>query len=279
MNAANLRILTMRNSSSRSRRLLLALLALVAPQAVLLQAEDVIITACPDTSGAVTPCPPSCCSNLGISTLSAWYSKAIPAGVAPRKSRFGIFSGATWTVTPTLGTSPGAYRVYVSKDAANDCPTDLIVRIVATSGGTLYDTNGVPAPSGVDTPAFQQGASVNVWTPVCIINNTSATPSITFSYVSGDASKKWYMDEVRFENLGASPATPARITRVLYGNPIIISGTGPVSHTFALVSSTNAQKALNQWTPEQSDISGTGSFTFSVPPGTQKARFFRVITQ
>ena len=191
---------------------------------------------------------------------------------------FGISASATWTVTPTLGASSGAYKVYVSKAGATDCPADLLVRIVATSGCTLYDTNGVAAPSGVDTSAFQAGASVNVWTAVAIITNTSAMPTITFSVASGGYSK-WYMDEVRFENLTTSTATPATITQIRYGNPILISGTGPVSHTFALVSSTNVAKALNLWTPEQTNTAGTGSFTFSVTPGTAKGRYFRVITQ
>ena len=89
------------------------------------------------------------------------------------------------------------------------------------------------------------------------------------------------MDAVYFQSVGdiASTATPARITNVLYGNPLTISGTGPVSHPFALVSSTNAAKALNQWTPEQTNLGGTGTFTFSILPGTSKARFFRVVTQ
>jgi hypothetical protein len=245
---------------------------------VSLQAEDVIVTATIDASGTTNSCPPSCCANLGTSTTSAWYSTATPAGTAPRKSRYANSSLATWTITPTLGTSSGAYKVYVSKGAATDCSADILVRIVAASDCTLYDTNGVAAPSGVDTPAFRQGASVNVWTPVCIITNTSVTPTITFSWASGAASK-WYMDEVRFENLGASTATPARITQILYGNPVTISGTGPVSHTFALISSTNAAKALNLWTPEQTDGAGNGSFAFSITPGAEKTRFFRVITQ
>jgi hypothetical protein len=76
-----------------------------------------------------------------------------------------------------------------------------------------------------------------------------------------------------------STATPARITQIHYGNPVTISGTGPVSHPFALVSSTNVAKAMNLWTPEQTNTDGNGSFTFSVVPGTAKARFFRVITQ
>ena len=64
-----------------------------------------------------------------------------------------------------------------------------------------------------------------------------------------------------------------------YGNPLTISGTGPVSHPFALVSSTNAARTLKQWTREQTNSAGTGSFTFSVAPGTAKAQFFRVISE
>jgi hypothetical protein len=77
----------------------------------------------------------------------------------------------------------------------------------------------------------------------------------------------------------ATPSLAARITQILYGNPLIISGTGPVSHPFALVSSTNVAQALNLWTPEQTNSAGTGSFSFSVAPGTVKAKFFRVVTQ
>jgi len=75
------------------------------------------------------------------------------------------------------------------------------------------------------------------------------------------------------------PASPAKIKQFLYGNPCTISGTGPVSHPFALISSTNAAKALNLWTWEQTNTAGTGSFSFSVSPGTAQAKFFRVVTQ
>ena len=76
-----------------------------------------------------------------------------------------------------------------------------------------------------------------------------------------------------------SGATPARIMQILYGHPYTISGTGPVSHPFALVSSTNVNKALNLWTPEQTNTAGTGAFSFSVMPGSEKGKYFRVITQ
>jgi hypothetical protein len=269
----------MRNSSfTHSARPLLAMLALVAFDSASVQAEDVIVTATIDGSGTTNTCPPSCCDNLGTSTTTAYYSTAIPAGIAPRKSRYANSRLATWTVMPLLGSTSGAYKVYVSKGTSISCPSDIHVKIVATSGCLLYDTNGVAAPSGVDTTAFQADASLHVWTPVAIITNSSATPAITFSWASGGFDR-WYMDEVRFENLAPGTATPARITQILYDNPITLSGTGPVSHTFALVSSTNAAKALNQWTLEQTDIAGSGSFTFSITPGAAKARFFRVITQ
>ena len=99
------------------------------------------------------------------------------------------------------------------------------MKIVATSGCTLADTNYV-GQTEIDTPAFQQYASLNVWTPVAVITNSSRTPTITFSYASG-GSNRWYMDEVRFENLPSGTATPARITQILYSNTVIIAGTGP----------------------------------------------------
>ena len=174
--------------------------------------------------------------------------------------------------------SGSSLAAVVSFAARSVTDSQHFARVVATSGCTMYDTNGVPAPAGVYTPAFQLGASVNVWNPVCIISNTSPTPTITFSHASGGYSK-WYMDEVRFETLGAIPATPASITQIIYGSPVTTLGTGPASHHFVLVSSTNVAQPLSLWTSEGTDTTGTGSFTFSIPPGSQRARFFRVITQ
>ena len=165
----------------------------------------------------------------------------------------------------------------MSKGTTNSCPTDIVVKIVATRDCTLADTNHV-AQTEIETSAFQRDASLNVWTPVAVITNSSAKPMITFSWASGGYSR-WYMDEVRFERLLSGAATPARITQISGGNSVTISGTGPLSRPFALVSSTNPAKALNLWTAEQTNSAGTGSFAFSVTPGTAKARFFRVITQ
>ena len=128
---------------------------------------------------------------------------------------------------------------------------------------------------------FQAAQPNNVWIPVGFIINTTPNPTVTFAYASGavSATDRWYMDAVRFESLCCCPPTPARITEILCGNPISICGTGPVGHPFALVSSTNAAKALNLWTPEQTCSDCVGSFTFSVTPGAEKGRYFRVITQ
>lgn len=255
--------------------LLLGVPALLTFDPASLRAEDVIVTSC--VADALGACPPSCPYELGTMGYYSSFSTAVPAGAARSKTVYGTATTAKWAITPTLASSPGVYRVYVSKAATYNCATDIVVKLVATSGCTLADTNHV-AQAEVYTSAFQRDASLNVWIPVAVITNSSPQPTITFSLASG-ASSRWYMDEVRFENLEASPATPARISQILYSNPITLSGTGPVSHAFALLSSTNPAKPLSQWTREQTNTAGTGAFTFSVTPAAPSARFFRVITQ
>ena len=255
--------------------LFLSVLALISFVTTPIQAEDVIVTGCVDAG--FNTCPPSCPDSLGTAQLYSSASVAVPAGAPRSETVYGMSTNATWAVTPTLGTSTGVYRVYVSQGTTYNCPTDIHVKLVATGGCTLADTNHVPTTE-IDTTAFQREASLNVWTPVAIINNSSNKPTIKFSWASGGYSR-WYMDEVRFENIATGAATPARITAILYGNPLTISGTGPVSRPFALVSSTNAGKPLSQWTPEQTNTAGTGSFTFTNAPGAANARLFRVITQ
>jgi phospholipase/lecithinase/hemolysin len=87
------------------------------------------------------------------------------------------------------------------------------------------------------------------------------------------------MADITQQLIPQQSSSPAKITQIHYGNPCTISGTGSVSHPFALVSSTNVAKALNLWTREQTNTAGTGSFSFSVTPGVANARFFQVITQ
>jgi len=250
-------------------------LAILTFSTAALQAEDVSVTGCVDIG--FNTCLPSCPDGVGGAQLYSSASVAVPAGAGRSVTMYGTSTNVTWAVTPTLGTSTGVYRVYVSQGATYNCPTDIHVKIVATDGCTLADLNQAPQTE-IDTTAFQRNASLNVWTPVAIINNNSNRPTIKFSWASG-GSNRWYMDEVRFENIATGVATPARITAILYGNPLTISGTGPVSRPFALVSSTNAGKPLSQWTPEQTNTAGTGFFTFTNTPGAASARFFRVITQ
>jgi hypothetical protein len=254
---------------------LLAALALFTFITNSLHAEDVIVTGC--IGAVLNTCQPSCPADLGTMGLHSSFSTAVPAGAARSKTLYGTANTAAWWVTPTLASNPGVYRIYVSKGTTYNCPTDIVVKLVATSGCTLADTNYV-AQSAIETPAFQRDASLNVWTPVAVITNTSATPTITFSWASGGCSR-WYMDEVRFENLNVGTAAPARITQFLPGNPLVVAGTGPVSHPFALLTSTNAEQPLSQWTPEQTNGARTGTFVFSVTPGAEKAKFFRVLTQ
>jgi hypothetical protein len=265
----------MNNSKAASRvALLLSGLALLTFSTTLLQAEDFFVTSY--HGNILSTCERSC--PYGLDTIGSYdtVSAAVPPGPDRTKTVWGSGTNAAWAVTPLLSTSTGAYRVYVSQGTSYNCSTNLHVKLVATTDCTLADLNYV-GQTQIDTTAFQSGASSNVWTPVAIITNSSTTPTITFSYASG-ASNRWYMDEVRFESLNVSPATPARITQILYGNPLTISGTGPVSRPFALVSSPDAGKPLNQWTPEKTNVAGTGSFIFTNSPGSAIARFFRVIT-
>jgi hypothetical protein len=253
---------------------LLALLALLTFGAASLWAEDVYVTTYISTG--VNTCGPSCPYGLGPSPHSFTHSDACQ--VSRAYSMFGIANTATWKVTPALANSHGTYKIFVTKGPANDCSPDIMVNMTNT-GGTLSDANGTPQTT-VSTSAFQRANSVNAWTLVGYLANNTKQPDVVFTYASGNPSR-FYMDAVYFQSVDAitSNALPTRITQILYSNAVIIAGTGPVNHPFALVSSTNVAEALDQWTPEQTNTDGNGSFTFSITTGTAKARFFRVITQ
>jgi hypothetical protein len=239
-----------------------------------LWAEDVYVTAY--LGAGFNTCPPSCAYNLGVDYLSPLVSIACPV---PRlHSVYGSRANSAWAVTPTLTNHPGVYRIFVTKGTATYCPADLLVQVTAV-GGDLADASGLAQTSFLTT-AFQGTNSVNSWTLVGYLTNKVAQPTVTFGYASGGVSR-FYMDAVDFQSLDGTPGpeSPASITDIHYGNPLTISGTGPVNHPFALVSSTNLASALSQWTREQTNDTGTGSFTFNLAPGTSKTRFFRVITQ
>ncbi|HOX58737.1 MAG TPA: PA14 domain-containing protein [Candidatus Paceibacterota bacterium] len=209
--------------------LLLAVLALLAFGAVSLHAEDVVITATTDLGGTLRSCPPSCAS---AATTSSTYSTAQPAGVAPRKSIYTTAANANWEVQPTAGNpsalatdnNPG-YRVYVTKGTTGSCPADLVVRVTAVSGCTLYDTNGV-AQTQIDTPYLAQ-PYLNQWYPVAIISNTVANPRIRFERVAGGTGRT-YFDEVRFQRIEpcAGVATQPGITGPLADGSNYVTVTG-----------------------------------------------------
>ena len=267
----------MKQLSPPLARLLVAVLALLTSSAGSIHAEDVYVT-----SGALNKlntCPPSCPYDLGPTYTANYVSAACTN--ARNRCAFSSTNTATWKVTPTLANSHGTYKVFVTKGRADDSSPNIIANMT-TTGGALADANGT-AQTIVPTTAFQGSNSVDCWTLVGTIANNTNRPDLYFTYASGTISTnaRWYMDAVDFQSVGVitNPATPARITQILLSNTVTIAGTGPVGHFFALVSSTNAAKTLNQWTPEKTNTENTGSFTFSVTPSAARAGFFRVITQ
>lgn len=189
----------MKNSSSFATKLLstLTLLAFITSP---LLAEDVYVTSCIGTA-TLNSCPPSCPVNRGTSTLTTSVSSA-PGPAARDRAAFAVTTTASWGVTPTLAQSSGAYRIYVTKGTSGNGSPDLVVSLTAI-GGNLADTNGNAAAS-IPLASFQSTAPNNAWTFVGFITNSTTTPTVTFTYVSGAAAAtggRWYMDGVRFENL------------------------------------------------------------------------------
>ena len=266
-------IISQSQSHSPAGRLL-AILALLTFGAASLWAEDVYITTY--IGAGMNTCGPSCPFGLGQSSHSLHYSSACP--VLRSRCAFGIANTATWKVTPALTNSHGTYKIFVTKGLASDCSPDIMVNMT-TTGGTLADTNGTPKTT-VPTTAFQQANSVNTWTLVGYLANNTKQPDVFFTYASGNPAC-FYMDAVYFQSVDTiiTSAPPARVTQILYSNAVIIAGTGPAGHPFALLSATNLTEALNLWTPELTNTDGTGTFNFSLAPGTAKAKFFRVVTQ
>ena len=266
----------MLQSHSAAGRLVTAL-AILAFAAASLTAEDVYVTS--GLTGRINDCPPSCPYDLGTSDHSSYHSAV--CSISRNWSKFGIATTATWKITPTLASSNGTYKVFVTKGRAGDCSPDIIVNMT-TTGGALSDASGT-AQTTVSTTAFQAANSVDSWTLVGYLANNTRQPDIFFTYASGaiGPTARFYMDAVYFQAVDtiSTPTPSTWITQVIYGNPVTIAGTGPVNHPFALVSSTNLAKALDQWTAEQTNTTGTGTFTFSLTPGPASARFFRVVTQ
>jgi PA14 domain len=189
----------MKNASPLFTRLISVMVILLL-NATLLSAEDVYVTACVGTV-TLNTCPPSCPVNRGTSTLTTSVSSA-PGPAARDRAAFAVSTTASWGITPSLALSSGTYRIYITKGTSGNGSPDLVVNLTAT-GGDLADTNGVGGTT-IPLAVFRASASNNVWIPVGYITNSTSTPTITFTYLSGAAAAtggRWYLDAVRFENL------------------------------------------------------------------------------
>lgn len=277
---------------------LLAMLFLLAAPAALLPAEVVFVTSMiGPAEGEIGACPPSCATGSVSAHGSTAVSQAVPTPVIPctsRKARFGYSNDCVWAVTPTDITQTSSsgtwtfqslpcvnlYRISITKGTTLNCSTNLVVTMTVDPATTLYDLD-YRVVTSLSLHQFQAVQPANVWIPVGFIRNTTPNPTLTFTCASGAISSnaRWYMDAVQFESLCGCPPAPARITEIRYGHPITISGTGSVDRLFVLVSSTNAMQALHLWTQEQISPTCNGSFVFSVAPGAEAGRYFRVLTQ
>ena len=196
-------------------------------------------------------------------TDGANYSVTPPTTTATiNKANSSVFA---LTASPLTSTAPVGTPVTFTASVRSS-PTGLPTptsNVVFAAEGVAFTTNALASGVATSTATSSLTAGLHTILATYAGNNNYLTSTKSILYTV----------------LAASTATPAKITRILYGNPLTISGTGPVSHPFALVSSTNVAKAMNLWTPEQTNSANMGSFSFSVIPGTPKAKFFRVITQ
>ncbi len=227
--------------SAKPRRLgqrLLPALAVLTLSVVTLTAEDVFVTAYrSSTSGETTPCPPSCTTGTVSASGSSTYSTASPQPpISPRRSRFTIVSNPApaWSVTPdnygAYGTtalqSPGAYKIYITMPTLSNASTNLTVDMTAT-GGDLADTNQV-ASSSIPLDVFRRSSVANQWIFVGYITNSQPNPTVTFTYASGQldgtTQNRWYIDAVRFENVG-DPCFSSGASQVGVTGPLGAGGT------------------------------------------------------
>jgi hypothetical protein len=166
-------------------------LAMAACASISSIADIVIITSRPAGGDpGVTPCPPYCeiAGNWANSTLK---SSAPGAATTRAGSRFATQATASFSVSPTLAQMNGTYYVETTHGSATSISADLIVS-VTTAGAT-----GLPET----TDGFQQTKGVGAWHRLGTItlDGTTASPTITFTYASGAASR-FYADAFRFIN-------------------------------------------------------------------------------
>ena len=164
------------------------------------------------------------------STISATKSTA-PGCSSPGSSRFSNTAGtSTWfSVTPSLlaGTT---YSVSVSW-GVNSYPYQETPTLVVSPTVTGVSSNTLPATTSV----FSSGsgdATNNTWETVGSITPNVNNPVITFTWVSGLSSERWYADAVRFIS---QPPNPGPITASQVGGNTILNWQG----NFILQSATN----------------------------------------
>lgn len=255
---------------SMVRKLRLASGIILALSAASLPAEDVFVTAFKGTVAAGsdnTPCPPSCTTGTVSATGAGSPSTATPYPVIPpsgRRMRFGSADGCTWSVTPTdttlipasgspyynftsLQHTPGLYKIYVTKGSTSQA-SNLVVKMTA-DGGTLFDASSNAAPAGVDgITLFAAGDSraQNQWALAGYISNTVASPTITFSHVSGalDSTHRWYMDAVYFQYVGDRCA--GAVSQPAVDGPLA-AGQTFATVTGVIEGATNVSVYANSW--------------------------------
>ena len=164
------------------------------------------------------------------STISATKSTARGCS-SPGSSRFSNTAGtSTWfSVTPSLlaGTT---YSVSVSW-GYNSNPYGETPSIVVSPTATGVSGSTFPAT----TIVFSSGpgdATNNTWETVGNITPSVNDPVITFTWVSGLSSERWYADAVRFIS---QPPEPGPMTASQIGGDIILNWRG----NFILQSATN----------------------------------------
>jgi len=104
---------------------------------------------------------------------------------------------------------------------------------MTATGGTLGDTNQVVQTS-IPLSTFQNSSVANTWIFVGYITNTVPNPTVTFTYASGQldgtTQNRWYLDAVRFENVGdpcfGSGATQVGINGPLAAGQVFVNVTG-----------------------------------------------------
>ncbi len=185
--------------------ILSSVLVFLALGATSLFGEEAFVTSY--LGGTIVACPPFCQTGNFSSSGTSTVSTAIPAPPARTRAKFGGAAsgntGCTFSVQPTLATTGGGYRVWATW-GPNNASADLLARITLPgTDGTLADTNYVVQAS-IDTTAFQAAKGQNIWVPLCVITNSTTTPTLTFTYVSGtlnSTSGRWYWDAIRFQSL------------------------------------------------------------------------------